>query len=80
VGASLYWAGLNKSKRSLTLALDKPGGRKIAKALDRTGLDAGPAPLLGEHTDAVLAEVLDLSAAEIGRLHGARIVAGPDGR
>ena len=32
-GASLYWAGLNKSKRSLALALDKPEGREIARAL-----------------------------------------------
>jgi len=39
-----------------------------------------PAPLLGEHTDAVLGEVLGLSSAEIGRLHDERIVAGPDGR
>jgi 2-methylfumaryl-CoA isomerase len=39
-----------------------------------------PAPLLGEHTDIVLAEVLGLSPAEIGRLHDRRIVAGPDGR
>ena len=36
-----------------------------------------PAPRLGEHTDAVLAELLGLSAAEIGRLHDAGIVAGP---
>ncbi|MBV8508103.1 MAG: CoA transferase, partial [Alphaproteobacteria bacterium] len=39
-----------------------------------------PAPLLGEHTDIVLTEVLGLSSAEIGRLHDERIVAGPDGR
>ncbi|HXC88633.1 MAG TPA: CoA transferase [Stellaceae bacterium] len=39
-----------------------------------------PAPLLGEHTDAVLAEVLGLASAEIGRLHDARVVAGPNGR
>ena len=32
-GASLYWAGLNKGKRSITLALDKPEGREIARAL-----------------------------------------------
>jgi 2-methylfumaryl-CoA isomerase len=38
-----------------------------------------PAPVLGEHTDAVLGEVLGLSPAEIGRLHDDRIVAGPDG-
>ncbi len=36
-----------------------------------------PAPRLGEHTDLVLAERLGLSAAEIGRLHDAGIVAGP---
>jgi 2-methylfumaryl-CoA isomerase len=34
-----------------------------------------PAPRLGEHTDEVLAEVLGLSAAEIGRLHDAGVVA-----
>jgi 2-methylfumaryl-CoA isomerase len=39
-----------------------------------------PAPLLGEHTDVVLTEVLGLSSAELGRLHGQRVVAGPDGR
>jgi 2-methylfumaryl-CoA isomerase len=32
-GASLYWAGLNKAKRSLCLALDKPEGRDIARAV-----------------------------------------------
>ena len=32
-GASLYWAGLNKAKRSLALALDKPEGREIARAV-----------------------------------------------
>ena len=36
-----------------------------------------PAPRLGEHTDRVLAEVLGLSAAEIGRLHDSGIVADP---
>src|SRR5438309_2077894 len=30
---SLYWAGLNKAKRSLALALDKPEGREIARGL-----------------------------------------------
>ncbi len=43
-------------------------------------LPPAPAPRLGEHTDRVLAEILGLSAAAIGRLHDARIVAGPDGR
>jgi 2-methylfumaryl-CoA isomerase len=32
-GASLYWAGLNKSKRSVALALDQPEGRDLAKAI-----------------------------------------------
>jgi 2-methylfumaryl-CoA isomerase len=39
-----------------------------------------PAPRLGEDTDMVLAQVLGLPAGEIGRLHDAGIVAGPDGR
>ena len=43
-------------------------------------LPSRPAPVLGEHTDLVLAEVLGLSQAEIGRLHAHGIVAGPDGR
>ena len=34
------------------------------------------APSLGMHTDEVLADVLRLSAAEIGRLHDAGLVAG----
>ena len=32
-GTSLYWAGLNKAKRSVALALDKPEGREIARAI-----------------------------------------------
>src|ERR1044071_5562754 len=32
-GASLYWAGLNKAKRSVALALDKPEGRDLARAV-----------------------------------------------
>src|SRR5438552_15023743 len=32
-GASLYWAGLNKAKRSVALALDKPEGRALAQAI-----------------------------------------------
>jgi 2-methylfumaryl-CoA isomerase len=35
------------------------------------------APLLGEHTDEVLANVLGLSETEIGRLHDEGVVAGP---
>jgi 2-methylfumaryl-CoA isomerase len=32
-GASIYWAGLNKAKRSVALALDKAEGRELAKAI-----------------------------------------------
>jgi 2-methylfumaryl-CoA isomerase len=35
------------------------------------------APLLGEHTEEVLADVIGLSPAEIGRLHDAGVVSGP---
>lgn len=35
------------------------------------------APVLGEHTDEVLADVLRMSTSEIARLHDARIIAGP---
>lgn len=41
-GASLYWASLNKGKRSICLALNKPEGQEIARALiTRGGDDAG---------------------------------------
>ena len=36
-----------------------------------------PAPLLGQHTEAILADVLGLPSAEIGRLMDAGVVAGP---
>jgi len=39
-----------------------------------------PAPRLGEHTDAVLSDVLGLPDADIARLHDFRIIAGPDGK
>jgi 2-methylfumaryl-CoA isomerase len=34
-GTSLYWTGLNKGKRSVELALDRPEGRRIATELIR---------------------------------------------
>jgi 2-methylfumaryl-CoA isomerase len=42
-------------------------------------LGARPAPRLGEHTEAILADVLGLSGAEIGKLFDAGTVAGADG-
>jgi len=53
-----------------------PGSPLDFEALPR--IPAAPAPLLGEHTEEVLAEVLGLGAAEIGRLHDDGTVAGPD--
>lgn len=70
----------------LFAAVDQPGiGEYLLPGLplDFTAeprLMPRAAPRLGEHTDIVLAEVLGLSSAEIGRLHDDGIVAGPDGR
>ena len=40
-------------------------------------LAAQPAPTLGEHTDAILSDILGLSSGQIGRLHDDKVVAGP---
>ena len=40
-------------------------------------LPPAPAPVMGQDTDAVMADVLGLSAAQIGRLHDAGTIAGP---
>lgn len=40
--------------------------------------DVRPAPKLGQHTDEVLAELLDMSGVELARLHDAKIIAGPE--
>ncbi len=41
-GTSLYWTGLNKAKRSVCLALNRPEGQEIAQALiTAPGPDAG---------------------------------------
>ncbi len=52
-----------------------PGAPLAFSSAER--LRARPAPLLGEHTDEVLASVLGLSDGEIGRLHDDGVVAGP---
>ena len=48
--------------------------------LEFSGLERAPvrrAPLLGEHTDEVLADLLGLSPTEIGRLHDDGVVVSP---
>jgi len=45
------------------------------KGLERR--PTSPSPLLGQHTDEVLGDVLGLSGTEIGRLHDQGLVAGP---
>ena len=41
-------------------------------------LSAKPAPLLGEHTDEILSNLLGLDSSAIGVLHDLGIVAGPE--
>ncbi|MBK8907883.1 MAG: 2-methylfumaryl-CoA isomerase [Rhodospirillales bacterium] len=53
-----------------------PGSPLAFGAADR--VPPRRAPMLGEHTDEVLLEVLGLSEGEVGRLHDDRIVAGPE--
>jgi 2-methylfumaryl-CoA isomerase len=54
-----------------------PGSPLAFSAEDR--VPPAPAPQLGQHTDEILAGVLGLSDAQIGRLHDERVVAGvPD--
>ncbi len=63
--------------------VEQPGiGRYLmpGSPLDFSGvarLPAAPAPVLGQHTDEVLADVLGLGSREIGELHDQKIVAGP---
>jgi 2-methylfumaryl-CoA isomerase len=63
--------------------LDQPGiGSSLAPAspMDFSKvprLPAAPAPLLGQHTDEILLDLLGLSAAQVGALHDAGVVAGP---
>src|SRR5690606_12213694 len=63
--------------------IEQPGvGRVLAAGSPLAPVDLGrvpvaPAPVLGQHTDEVLAEVLGLSSGEIGALHDRGVVAGP---
>jgi 2-methylfumaryl-CoA isomerase len=52
-----------------------PGSPLDFAAVERAAPER--APLLGEHTDEVLSELLGLSGTEIGRLHDAGVIAGP---
>jgi 2-methylfumaryl-CoA isomerase len=53
-----------------------PGSPLHCGAMPR--VEVRRAPLLGEHTDEILATCLGLGDAEIGRLHDAGVVAGPE--
>jgi 2-methylfumaryl-CoA isomerase len=63
--------------------IEQPGiGRFLAAGcmLDFSGAARGtvkPAPILGQHTDEILADLLGLSSGRIGALHDSGIVAGP---
>jgi 2-methylfumaryl-CoA isomerase len=64
--------------------IDQPGaGSVLAPGMPLAFVDAErlpprPAPVLGQDTDEILTELLDLSATAIGRLHDAGIIAGPN--
>lgn len=64
--------------------IDTPGvGRHLAagtpvRIAGQARSSMTPAPLVGAHTDEVLQDVLGLDAATVGRLHDARVVAGPE--
>jgi 2-methylfumaryl-CoA isomerase len=54
-----------------------PGSPLDFTLLER--LPARRAPMLGEHTDEILLDVLGMSEGELGRLHDDGVVAGPEG-
>jgi 2-methylfumaryl-CoA isomerase len=64
--------------------IDTPGvgahraAGSAVRAVREERLPTASAPMLGQHTDEVLLEVLGLDSAAVGRLHDAAIVAGPD--
>jgi 2-methylfumaryl-CoA isomerase len=53
-----------------------PGSPLDFGAVDR--LPATRAPLLGEHTDEILLDILGMSEREVGKLHDQGVVAGPE--
>lgn len=64
--------------------IDTPGVGKHLSAGTPTRIrgeppqEIPPAPVLGQHTDEVLLEILKLDSAAVGRLHDGGIVAGPE--
>ncbi|MFP6626559.1 MAG: aldolase/citrate lyase family protein [Deltaproteobacteria bacterium] len=54
------------------------GQSEVAVRVNAPATPSNRAPLLGEHTDEILAEILDMSEAEIGALHDKGLVAGPE--
>lgn len=64
--------------------IDTPGiGRHLAAGTPVRVANAGraaiaPAPLIGQHTDEILLDVMRLDSAAVGRLHDAGIVAGAE--
>jgi 2-methylfumaryl-CoA isomerase len=63
--------------------LDQPGIGRYLVPGSPLDFSASPretperAPILGEHTDEVLADVLEMSSGEIGRLRDRHIIGGP---
>jgi 2-methylfumaryl-CoA isomerase len=70
-------------KNPMFRLVDQPGIGTYLMPASPLRFDAVPrmpatrAPLLGEHTDEILSEILGMSAGEIARLHDEKIVAGP---
>lgn len=64
--------------------IDQPGIGSVlvpSQALNFSAVPISPpqpAPLLGQHTDQILAELLEMDSVEIAKLHDSGIVAGPD--
>ena len=76
-GQSLYWAGLNKGKRSVALALDTPEGRALAQALI-TAPEEGAGILLSNLPDQGWNGHAALQAVRAD-LISLRLVGNPDG-
>lgn len=70
------------TRRELFTTLEHPSGHRypapgaMGSFMGQARQPVQRAPRLGEHTDQVLAELLQMSAAQIGELHDAGIVAG----